>query len=81
MRSLAGQRVLVTGAAGFIGMHVAAALRDARADVTGVDNLDPYYDVALKEARIATLAAKPLAAASAWSRCCAGAAPALNSVS
>jgi len=59
MRPLAGLRVLVTGAAGFIGMHVAAALRDAHADVTGVDNLDPYYDVALKQARIATLAAKP----------------------
>ena len=59
MRPLAGQRVLVTGAAGFIGMHVAAALCDARADVTGVDNLDPYYDVTLKQARIATLAARP----------------------
>ena len=58
MRPLAGQRVLVTGAAGFIGMHVAAALCDARADVTGVDNLDPYYDVTLKQARIAALAAK-----------------------
>jgi UDP-glucuronate 4-epimerase len=59
MRPLAGQRVLVTGAAGFIGMHVAAALLDAHADVTGVDNLDAYYDVALKEDRIATLAARP----------------------
>ena len=59
MLALAGQRVLVTGAAGFIGMHVAAALRDAHAVVTGVDNLDPYYDVTLKEARVATLAAKP----------------------
>ena len=59
MRPLAGQRVLVTGAAGFIGMHVAAALIDAQADVTGVDNLDAYYDVALKDARIATLAARP----------------------
>jgi len=50
-----GSRVLVTGAAGFIGMHVARALLDAGATVTGVDNLDPYYDVALKEARVDTL--------------------------
>ena len=50
-----GMRVLVTGAAGFIGMHTARALLDAGATVTGVDNLDPYYDVQLKEARLATL--------------------------
>jgi UDP-glucuronate 4-epimerase len=48
-------RVLVTGAAGFIGMHVAERLLDAGHAVTGVDNLDPYYDVALKEARLARL--------------------------
>ncbi|MCC7327023.1 MAG: NAD-dependent epimerase/dehydratase family protein [Burkholderiales bacterium] len=47
--------VLVTGAAGFIGMHTARALLAGGARVTGVDNLDPYYDVALKESRIATL--------------------------
>ncbi len=47
--------VLVTGAAGFIGMHTARALAAAGAAVTGVDNLDPYYDVALKEARLAEL--------------------------
>jgi len=50
-----GQRILVTGAAGFIGMHVAKALLDARALVTGVDNFEPYYDVRLKEARIGAL--------------------------
>jgi UDP-glucuronate 4-epimerase len=49
-------RVLVTGAAGFIGMHTARALLDAGATVVGVDNFDPYYDVRLKEARLATLA-------------------------
>ena len=47
--------VLVTGAAGFIGMHTARALLAGGARVTGVDNLDPYYDVALKESRVATL--------------------------
>jgi UDP-glucuronate 4-epimerase len=51
--------VLVTGAAGFIGMHVAARLLDAGVTVTGADNLDPYYDVALKEARLARLASHP----------------------
>ena len=47
--------VLVTGAAGFIGMHTARALLAGGAAVTGVDSLDPYYDVALKEARLAEL--------------------------
>jgi UDP-glucuronate 4-epimerase len=47
--------VLVTGAAGFIGFHVAEALL-ARGDrVVGVDNLNDYYDVRLKEARLAKL--------------------------
>jgi UDP-glucuronate 4-epimerase len=53
------RRVLVTGAAGFIGMHTAAALLDRGDEVVGVDNLDPYYDTALKEARLATLAGRP----------------------
>ena len=47
--------VLVTGCAGFIGMHTALALLAQGKRVTGVDNLDPYYDVALKEARLARL--------------------------
>jgi UDP-glucuronate 4-epimerase len=47
--------VLLTGAAGFIGMHVAEALL-ARGDrVVGIDNLTPYYDVRLKQARLARL--------------------------
>ena len=50
-------RVLVTGAAGFIGYHVAERLL-ARGDaVTGLDNFNAYYDVSLKEARAARLAA------------------------
>ena len=55
----AGRRILVTGAAGFIGMHAARALLDAGAAVIGVDNFDPYYDVRLKEARVGLLAARP----------------------
>ena len=51
-------RVLVTGAAGFIGMHTSAALLARGDTVVGVDNLDPYYDVALKEARLAELAGR-----------------------
>jgi UDP-glucuronate 4-epimerase len=48
--------ILVTGAAGFIGFHVAARLlRDGR-DVVGLDNMNSYYDPALKEARRAELA-------------------------
>ena len=51
--------VLVTGAAGFIGMHAARALLQQGARVTGVDSFEPYYDVALKEARVAALAGSP----------------------
>jgi UDP-glucuronate 4-epimerase len=50
-------KVLVTGAAGFIGMHLALRLARDGADVTGVDSYDPYYDVALKRDRAARLAA------------------------
>jgi UDP-glucuronate 4-epimerase len=55
--ALAGQQLLVTGAAGFIGMHVARALLDQGALVTGVDSFDAYYDVALKHARVNELRA------------------------
>ncbi|HEV2221079.1 MAG TPA: NAD-dependent epimerase/dehydratase family protein [Casimicrobiaceae bacterium] len=54
-----GRRVLVTGAAGFIGMHAARALLDAGAEVVGVDNYEPYYDVALKRARVGELTGRP----------------------
>ncbi|MEJ0070451.1 MAG: NAD-dependent epimerase/dehydratase family protein [Pseudomonadota bacterium] len=51
--------VLVTGAAGFIGYHTAAALL-ARGDaVVGIDDLNAYYDVRLKEARLARLTGQP----------------------
>jgi UDP-glucuronate 4-epimerase len=48
--------VLVTGTAGFIGSHVAAALLARGEAVVGIDNLNAYYEVSLKEARLARLA-------------------------
>jgi UDP-glucuronate 4-epimerase len=48
-------KILVTGAAGFIGFHTARALLDRGDEVVGLDNLNDYYDVNLKKARIATL--------------------------
>src|ERR1700750_947160 len=48
--------ILVTGAAGFIGFHVARRLLRDGHDVIGLDNMNPYYDPALKEARRAELA-------------------------
>jgi UDP-glucuronate 4-epimerase len=51
--------VLLTGAAGFIGHSVAIALLDRGERVVGVDNLNDYYDVRLKRARLARLAGRP----------------------
>jgi len=53
------QNVLVTGAAGFIGYHLAERLLEDGCRVVGLDNLNPYYDVALKEARLERLQKKP----------------------
>lgn len=52
------QRVLLTGAAGFVGFHVTQALLDAGVQVLGIDNLTPYYDPALKQARLDRLTAR-----------------------
>jgi UDP-glucuronate 4-epimerase len=47
------KKVLITGAAGFIGFHLSQALCELGYEVTGIDNLNDYYDVALKKARLA----------------------------
>jgi UDP-glucuronate 4-epimerase len=47
--------ILVTGAAGFIGFHVCKRLLERGERVTGVDNMNDYYDVSLKEARLAMI--------------------------
>lgn len=52
-------RVLVTGAAGFIGFHMAQRLLARGDDVIGLDSVNDYYDVRLKEARLAQLADEP----------------------
>lgn len=48
-------KILVTGAAGFIGFHVSRYLLERGDEVVGIDNLNDYYDVSLKEARLAQL--------------------------
>lgn len=52
-------KVLVTGAAGFVGFHTAKALLDRGDEVFGLDNLDEYYDVRLKHARLDILRGAP----------------------
>jgi UDP-glucuronate 4-epimerase len=49
------ENTLVTGCAGFIGFHLAKRLLDQGRPVVGLDNLNPYYDVNLKKARLAQL--------------------------
>ena len=51
----AGKKVLVTGGAGFIGFHLSKRLLELGANVVGFDNCNAYYDVSLKESRLAIL--------------------------
>ncbi len=51
--------ILLTGVAGFIGSHVARALLDRGERVVGLDSVNDYYDVRLKQARLERLAARP----------------------
>src|SRR5688572_8335401 len=52
---MSGDPILVTGAAGFIGFHVARRLLSNQRTVVGVDNVNDYYDPTLKEARLREL--------------------------
>jgi UDP-glucuronate 4-epimerase len=52
-------RVLVTGTAGFIGNHLAIRLLERGDEVIGLDNVNTYYDVSLKEARLARIKSHP----------------------
>ncbi|MGH7004816.1 MAG: SDR family NAD(P)-dependent oxidoreductase [Alphaproteobacteria bacterium] len=52
-------KAIVTGAAGFIGFHVARHLAAEGFDVLGIDNLNDYYPVALKESRLSALQGRP----------------------
>ncbi|MCX5843387.1 MAG: NAD-dependent epimerase [Deltaproteobacteria bacterium] len=52
------KKILITGAAGFIGFHVSRRFLESGNSIVGVDNLNDYYDVSLKKARLALLEKK-----------------------
>jgi nucleoside-diphosphate-sugar epimerase len=49
------EHILITGVCGFIGYHLARRLFEEGAFVVGIDNLNPYYEVALKKSRLSFL--------------------------
>jgi UDP-glucuronate 4-epimerase len=51
-------KILLTGTAGFIGFHIAQALIDRGDEVIGLDNINDYYDINLKYARLDSLGIK-----------------------
>jgi len=53
------KNVLVTGAAGFIGFHLCRQLLNGDVRITGIDNLNPYYDVGLKKDRLNNILSAP----------------------
>ena len=48
-------KILVTGAAGFIGFHLSKSLLDDKIEVYGIDNINDYYDISLKNNRLKIL--------------------------
>ncbi len=56
------RKILVTGAAGFIGFHVCKSLAERGIDVVGIDNINDYYDINLKFARLNELGIDRLSA-------------------
>lgn len=54
-----GEKILVTGAAGFIGFHLSKRLLERGNEVVGLDSVNDYYDVNLKKARLAQLEGRP----------------------
>ena len=61
-----GLKILVTGAAGFIGFHLCRRLLERGDQVIGLDNLSDYYDVSLKESRLKILYEKENFSSSRW---------------
>ena len=55
----ANKKILITGAAGFIGYHLAKRLLSLGARVAGLDNMNAYYEVQLKRDRLAQLELYP----------------------
>jgi len=57
-KKVSKSKKMITGAAGFIGFHLCGRLLEEGDEVVGIDNLNDYYDVALKKARLAQLESK-----------------------